>query len=68
MVTEIIAKDQGSLLFMPASLDDVHVMSLGPSDRPMEEGTKRIIRMRFVNVTDGLEPVAVRRKRLQCSD
>jgi hypothetical protein len=45
MVAEIVAKRQGPSLFSPAPVDDVHVVTVRPLERPMEERTKRVIGM-----------------------
>jgi hypothetical protein len=66
MVTEIVAKRQCATFLTAALLDDVHVMTVRPPARPMEERTERVVRMRHVNVSKGFEPCTVRRKRLKC--
>ena len=40
MIAQVVAKGQRSLLFMPASFDDMHVMSVRPACRPVEERTE----------------------------
>ena len=68
VVTKIIAKRECPSFFTPASFDDVHVMTVRPLNRPMKEWTEGVIRMRNVNVSDGLKTGAVREKRLKRRD
>lgn len=51
MIAQVGPKSQRSLLFMPASFDDMHVMGVRPPRRPMEERTERIVGMRDMHVT-----------------
>ena len=60
VVTEIIAKRECSPFFTSAPFDQVYVMTVGPLNRPMEEWTKRVVRMRHVNVSKGLKVRTVR--------
>lgn len=55
MVAEVVAKRKCALFFTPTPFDHVYVMTVGPSDRPMEERTTRVVRMRHVNVPYGLK-------------
>ena len=68
MVAKIVAKGQRAPLFTPAPLDNVHVMTVRPLKRPMEEWTERIVGMRNVNVSNGLKALTVPRDRLKRGD
>lgn len=68
VIAEIIAKRQCPSFFGAASLDDVNVVTVRPLGRPMEEWTERVVRMGYVNVSDGLNPFAVRRSWLKRRD
>ena len=65
MIAQVVAKGQRSLLFMPTSFDDMHVMGVRPPRRPVEERTAHIVGMRGMHVTERLQAVAVRRGRLK---
>ncbi len=47
---QVIPKCQRALLLFSPRLNDVHMMRVWPSDRPMEEGTERIVWVGYVNV------------------
>ena len=47
---QVIPKCQRALLLFSPRLNDVHMMRVWPSDRPMEEGTERIVGVGYVNV------------------
>ena len=68
MVAEIVPKCQGPPFFGPAFFDDVNVETVRPLGWPMEEWTERIVRVRNVNVSNGLKAFAVRRNRLKRAD
>lgn len=68
MLAQIVAKGQRSSFFDASPLDEVDMMSMGPRGRAMKKRTKRIVRVRDVNVTQRVEWSAVRGQRLQRCD
>jgi hypothetical protein len=52
VIAEIISKRERPPFFESAALDHVHVMTVRPSTRPVEEGTERVVLVWHVNVAD----------------
>lgn len=68
VAAQVIAKRQRATLFVPSGLNNMHVMRVGPSRRPMKERTEPIVRMRHVDVPDRFKRLAVRVERTEIDD
>jgi hypothetical protein len=65
MLTQIVSKGQGSALLNPARFNDMHMVSVRPHRRPMEEGAERIVGMGYVDVPEPRELPSIRLDRLE---
>ena len=59
MLTQVVAKRQGSTLLCSARFNNMHMMSVGPSRGPMEEGAEGIVCVRHVDVAELCETAPV---------